>query len=179
MLFTWLTQSGPCRVTTSRERKLCITHIIFWPYMDMESLPEWVISSMPGSPPRQHKHERRYTPSKYPFILTRRIWKDDYDGQMIFGEPCGPKASWHLSYRWGKIRKKNLTQETCPESKYKFTRQSIDDYRTINLFPRPGIEPGPAAWQASMLPPVPQRWALINFLERKSMEIVWKCRYKC
>ena len=27
--------------------------------------------------------------------------------------PWGPKASWHLSYRWGKTPK-NLTQETCP-----------------------------------------------------------------
>ena len=26
----------------------------------------------------------------------------------------GPKASWHLSYRWGKTPK-NLTQETCPD----------------------------------------------------------------
>ena len=29
-------------------------------------------------------------------------------------EPGGPKASWQLSYRWGKPRK-NLTQETCPD----------------------------------------------------------------
>ena len=35
--------------------------------------------------------------------------------------PCGPKASSHLSYRWGKTLK-NLTQKTCPRS---------------------GIEPGP------------------------------------
>ena len=28
--------------------------------------------------------------------------------------PWGPKVSWHLSYRWGKIPK-NLTQETCPD----------------------------------------------------------------
>ena len=28
--------------------------------------------------------------------------------------PCGPKASWHLSYRWGKPRK-YLTQETFPD----------------------------------------------------------------
>ena len=48
----------------------------------------------------------------------------------------GPKASWHLSYRWGKTSKKphpgNLS--------------------------RPGIEPGSAAWQASILLSVPQRW---------------------
>ena len=29
--------------------------------------------------------------------------------------PCGPKVSWHLCYRWGKIPKRNLTQETCPD----------------------------------------------------------------
>ena len=50
--------------------------------------------------------------------------------------PCGPKVSRQLSYRWGKTPKKphpgNLS--------------------------RPGIEPGPAAWQARMLPLAPQRW---------------------
>ena len=52
----------------------------------------------------------------------------------------GPKASWHLSYGWGKTPKKphpgNLS--------------------------RPGIEPGPAAWQARMLPPIPQRWTTVG-----------------
>ena len=41
---------------------------------------------MPGPPPRQHKHERQYTPSTHSVIPTRRIWNDDYDGQMIFGD---------------------------------------------------------------------------------------------
>ena len=50
--------------------------------------------------------------------------------------PCGPKASRHLSYRWGKTPKK-------PHPK--------------NL-PRSGIKPGYPAWQARMLPPAPQRW---------------------
>ena len=72
-------------------------------------------------------------------ILTSGYDKDDYDGQMIFGEPCGPKASWHLSYRRRKTQIKphpgNLS--------------------------RPGIEPGPAAWQARMLPPAPQRWTWV------------------
>ena len=39
-----------------------------------------------GPPPRQHKHERQYTPSTHPVIPTRRIWNNDYDardGQMI------------------------------------------------------------------------------------------------
>ena len=48
--------------------------------------PRWVISSMPGPPSRQHEHERRYTPVTHTFILTRRIWKDDNYGQMIFGD---------------------------------------------------------------------------------------------
>ena len=48
----------------------------------------------------------------------------------------GPKASWHLSYRWGKT----------PEKPH-----------PGNLS-RPEIEPGPAVWQARMLSPVPQRW---------------------
>ena len=50
--------------------------------------------------------------------------------------PCGPKASRFSSYRWGKTPKKphpgNLS--------------------------RPGIQPGPAAWQARMLQQAPQRW---------------------
>ena len=54
------------------------------------------------------------------------LWRPNY----IRG-PCGPKSSWHLSYRWGKIPEK-------PHS--------------ANLS-RSGIEPDPAAWQARMLTP--------------------------
>ena len=46
---------------------------------------------MPGPLPRKHEHERRCTPSTHPFILARRISKDDYDGQMIFGDLVGLK----------------------------------------------------------------------------------------
>ena len=53
-----------------------------------------------------------------------------YSGTM------GPKASWHLSYSWGKTPKKP---------------------HPGNLF-RLGIEPRPASWQAHMLPPDPQQW---------------------
>ena len=55
--------------------------------------------------------------------------------------PWGPKISRHLSYRWGKTPKKphpgNLS--------------------------RPGIEPGPAAWEAHMLPLAPQRWTILIY----------------
>ena len=50
--------------------------------------------------------------------------------------PWGPKVAWHLSYRWGKTPEK-------PHS---------------GNLSRSGIEPGPAAWQARMLPLAPQRW---------------------
>ena len=71
--------------------KLWITYILFWPHKDMEGLTGWVISSMPEPPPRQHKHERQYTPSTQSVIPTRRIWNDDYDGQMILGDLRGLK----------------------------------------------------------------------------------------
>ena len=51
----------------------------------------------------------------------------------------GPKTSWHLSCRWGKTPKKPHPRNLS----------------------RPGIEPGPATWQARMLPPAPQRWTII------------------
>ena len=62
-------------------------------------------------------------------IRVRLWWPNDIRGAK------GPKASWNLSYRWEKTLKKphpgNLS--------------------------RPRIEPGPAAWQARMLPPIPQQ----------------------
>ena len=73
--------------------KLWIIYIVFWPHKDMEGLPVWGISSMPGPSPRQHRHERWYTPSTHSFVVTRRIWKDYYDGQMIFGDLRGLKLS--------------------------------------------------------------------------------------
>ena len=94
--------------------KLWITDILFWPHKDMEGLPGWVISSMLGPPPRQHKHERQYTPSTHSVSPTRRIWNDDYDGQMIFGDLGGTKVSWHFSYRWGKTPKKTSPRKLVP-----------------------------------------------------------------
>ena len=61
---------------------------------------------------------------------------DDYDGQMIFGELVGLKLP--------DIR---LTGEEKPRKKP----------HPGNLS-RPGIEPGPPARQARVLPLVPQRW---------------------
>ena len=83
-------------------------------YKDMEGLPTWGISSMPEPLPRQYEHERRYTPLKHTFILTRWIWKDDYNGQMIFVDVVGLKRPDICLIGEEKPRK-NLTQETFPD----------------------------------------------------------------
>ena len=103
----------------------------------MEGLPGWAISSMPGSRTRQHEHEIRYTPFTHPFILGRGIWKDDYDGHMIFGTRVGLK-----------LPDIGLTDEEKP-------RKNLTHPGNLS---RQGIEPEPAALQACMLAPTPQRW---------------------
>ena len=80
----------------------------------MEGLLGWGISSMPGPPPRQHNYERRYTPTTHPFILTRRLWKDDYDGQMIFGDLVSLKFP-DICLTDEEKPRKILTQEICPD----------------------------------------------------------------
>ena len=94
--------------------KLRITDTPFWQHEDMEGLPGWVISPMPGPPPSQHKHERQYTPSTHPFIPTRRIWNDDYGGKMIFGDLVGLKFP-DICLTGEEKPRKNITQETCPD----------------------------------------------------------------
>ena len=51
-------------------RELWITYILLIT-QGHERPRGWGFSLKPGPPPRQHKHERRYTPSTYPFSLTR------------------------------------------------------------------------------------------------------------
>ena len=80
----------------------------------MEGLPGWVISPMSGPPPRQHKHEIRYTASTHPFSLTRRRWKDDSDGQMIFGDLVGLNLP-DICLTSEEKPRKNLAQETRPD----------------------------------------------------------------
>ena len=139
--FTYLYVTHAARALQSHDLsgegiKLWITYILFWPHKNMEGLPGWMISPMPGPSPKQYKHERQFTPSTHSVIPTRRIWNDDYDGQMILEDLGGLKFPDIF-----------LTGEEKPRKKP----------HPGNL-PRPGIEPGPAAWQAHMLPLAPQRW---------------------
>ena len=145
--FTWPTPPGPYRATTCRGRVLISgSHTYFFDHTRTWRASPDGISSMPGPPLRQHKHERQYTPSThsvkpttvlYSVIIAKKAnmewWlrrPNDIRG------PWEPKVSWHLSYRWGKTPKK-----PHPEN-----------------LSRPGTEPGPAACQARMLPLAPQRW---------------------
>ena len=47
-------------------------------------------------------------------IPTRRIWNDDYDGQMIFEDLGGLKVP-DICLTGEEKPRKNLTQETCPD----------------------------------------------------------------
>ena len=68
---------------------------------------------MPGPPPRQHKNERQYIPCTHSVIPKRRIWNDDDDGQMIFGDLGGLKFP-DICLTGEEKPRKNLTQEFCP-----------------------------------------------------------------
>ena len=91
-----------------------ITHILFLTTQGHGGPPRMSIISVPGPPPRQHKHERWYTPPTNLFILTRRIWNDDCDGQMIFGDFVGLKLP-DICLTGEERPPKNLSQETCPD----------------------------------------------------------------
>ena len=103
----------------------------------MENVPGWEISSMPGPPPRLHKHERRYTPGTYSVIPTSRMWNDDYGGLMTFGDLVGLKFPDICLIGEEKPRK-NLTQETCPDRGSK--RDPLRDKRACyRLFHSDGL----------------------------------------
>ena len=54
---TLLTVFGTYRAMACRERELDVDHLrLFLPHKYMECLPRWVMSQMPGPPPRQHEH---------------------------------------------------------------------------------------------------------------------------
>ena len=85
-----------------------------WPHKGMECLLGWGINSIPGPPPRQHEHERRYTSFTHSVILTGWILKDDYDGQMIFGDLLDLKLIDICLIGEEKLRT-NFNQETCSD----------------------------------------------------------------
>ena len=135
--FTWLTPPGLYRVMTCRERELAVDHIHIFlttqghggPSRMSEQLSAGAISETT----RTLKTIISFT-HRSALILTRRIcegwlwWPNDIRG------PRGPKASWHLSYRWGKTPK-NLPQETCPDwGRTRACSTAADNFFFLNNF---------------------------------------------
>ena len=92
--------------------KLWITYILFWPNKDMEGLPdEWSAQCRATSETAQTGK----TSSTHSVIPTRRIWNDDYDGQMIFGDLGGLKFPGICLIGEEKPKKKkNSTRKPVP-----------------------------------------------------------------
>ena len=139
----WPTPPGPYRATTCRGRELNYgSHTYFFDHTKTWRPPRMSDQLNAGATsqtaqtwkPIHPKHTLSH-PNKANMEWWLR-WPNDTLG------PWGPKVSWHLSYRWGKTPKKphqgNLS--------------------------RLRIEPGPAAWQARMLPLVPQQWTVAVLL---------------
>ena len=145
--FTWPTPPGPYRATICRGRELNYGYI-----------HTFLTTQGHGGPPRmsdqpnaEHKHERQYTPSTHSVIPTRRIWNDEYDGQMIFGDLGSLKFIDICLTGEEKPRKKPHPGNLC----------------------RPGIESGPSAWQARMLPLTPQQWTIM-YIYRVNQNFCYK-----
>ena len=133
--FMWLLPPGPYRATTCRERELnCASQIYFFDHTRTwrASPDEWSAQcrGQLRDSTNIKKIHTKHTLSHPNKANIEWWWRRPNDTRG----PWGPKASRHLSYRWGKTPKK----------------------RQPGNLSRPGIEPGPAAWQ--VLPLAPQRW---------------------
>ena len=140
--YTRLTPPGPYRVTTYRERELTLDHI--YTFLTTQGYGGFLRMRNQFNVRATSETTRTCKIILFtgPFILARWLWKDDYDGQMIFGNLVGLKL---------------LKGEQKPPKKPQPGNLS-----------RPEIEPGPAAWQVRMLPPAPQRWTrLPSFIDIK------------
>ena len=135
--FTWPTPPGPYRAKTCRGRELNYgSHTYFFDHTRTwrASPDEW--SAQCRGNLRDSTNMKDNTLSTHSVIPTRRRWNGDYDGQMIFRDLVGLKFP-----------------DICLTGEKK---------KPIKPHPgslsRPGIEPGPFAWEARMLPLAPQRW---------------------
>ena len=144
-VFTWLTPPGPSRATTCRERDLTLDqkHTFFYHTRTMRASPHERSAQCRGHL-RDNTNMKDDTHQTRTHSSTRRILKDDYDGQMIFANLV-----------WLKLADICLTGERKPRKKSHAGNLS-----------RSVIEPGPATWQARMLPPAAQRWTHCFINER-------------
>ena len=56
---------------------------------------------------------RPETSNMHTYILSTRMWEGWLWWRIHIRGSGGPRASWRMSYGWGKIPKNNLTQQTC------------------------------------------------------------------
>ena len=104
--------------------KLWITYILFSPHKDMEFPPPRMSDEPNAGATSETAQTWKTIHTKHTLIHSNKanmkqwLWRpSDNRG------PCGPKVSWHLSYRWGKTPNK-------PQP---------------GILYRPGIESGPTA----------------------------------
>ena len=111
--FTWLKPPGPYRATTCQERELNSGSYFF------DHTRTWRASPDEGSVQcRAHLRDNSNIKEIYISHAPNHSNKANMKGWLwrpndIRG-PYGPKASWHLSYRWGKIPKKNSSGKPAP-----------------------------------------------------------------
>ena len=102
-----------CHDMSGEGIKLWITCKLFWPHKDMEGLPdEW--SAQCRGHLRDSTNVKDNAHQAHTVIPTRRIWNDDDDGQMIFGDLGGLKFP-DICLTGEEKPRKNITQETCPD----------------------------------------------------------------
>ena len=101
-----------------------------------------------GGPPQMRDHLNAGATSE-----TTRTWKPIYTIHAPIHSNKANMKGW-LS------RPSDIRRPYGPQSFVTFV--SEEKPHPGNLF-RAGIEPGPVAWQARMLPPAPQRWTILIF----------------
>ena len=133
MCFSWLTPPGPYRTSTCREIELAVdlVHTFFFTTQGHGGPPRMRNQPNSGATSETRRTQKTIHTIHAPIHSNRANMNRWLWRPNDIRGPCGP-----LSYRWGKTPKK-------PQPGY---------------LSRPGIEPGPAAWQTRMLSPAPQRW---------------------
>ena len=144
--FTWPTPPGPYRATCRGRELNYGSHTYFF-----DHTKTWRASPVAGSAQcRNHLQDKTnmkddtHRPT-HPSILTKRIWKDDYDSQMIFRDLVGLKLPDFCFTGEEKPRKKTSPRKLVPTGNQTRARW----------------------WQARMLQPAPQRWTKSRMQSRK------------
>ena len=102
---TYATRALETHDLTERDL-LWITDILFCSHEDLEGRPGWGIQLNAGATSETMRTWKTKHTSHAPIHSNKAnkkgwLWRPN----DILG-PCGPQASWHLSYRWGKTPKK-------------------------------------------------------------------------